>query len=137
MEVLNAFSKSQSPKMMLGFFPPSSSDNFLNIGAAVEAIFFPVTVPPVKEIATTSGCSTRAWPAFAPSPWITFSTPFGSPASMQSCENRKAVIGVSSEGFATTVQPAANAGAIFQVNRYSGRFQGEIQPATPTGVLNV
>ena len=43
-------------------------------------------------------------------------------------------MGVSSEGLATTVQPAANAGAIFQVNKYSGRFQGDIHPATPIGV---
>ena len=35
-----------------------------------------------------------------------------------------------SEGFATTVFPAAIAGAIFQVSRYSGRFQGEITSYT-------
>src|SRR5688572_4352937 len=123
--------------MILGFFPPSSSDNFLNMGAAVAAIFFPVTVPPVNEIATISGCSMIACPAFGPSPWIIFKTPSGNPASMQSFENKYAVIGVSSDGLATTVQPAANAGAIFHVNKYNGRFQGEIQPATPTGTCCV
>ena len=41
--------------------------------------------------------------------------------------------GVISDGLATTVLPAASAGAIFQVNRYSGRFHGEMQPATPRG----
>ena len=46
-------------------------------------------------------------------------------------------MGVTSDGFATTVFPAANAGATFQVKRYSGRFQGEIQPATPIGCRNV
>src|SRR5262245_44735522 len=133
MEVAIVFSKSQSAKMMLGFFPPSSSDNFLNMGAAVAAIFFPVTVPPVNEIAATPGCSTIACPAFAPRPCTMFNTPLGKPASTQSFENKKAVMGVSSEGLPTTVHPAAKAGAIFQVNKYSGRFQGEMQPATPMG----
>jgi hypothetical protein len=36
--------------MMFGVFPPSSRESFLNIGAAIEAMFFPVAVPPVKEI---------------------------------------------------------------------------------------
>jgi hypothetical protein len=49
--VFNALSKSQSAKMMFGFFPPSSSEIFLNMGAAVAAILFPVTVPPVNEMA--------------------------------------------------------------------------------------
>jgi len=31
----------------------------------------------------------------------------------------------------------ANAGAIFQVNKYRGKFQGEIQATVPNGFLNV
>jgi hypothetical protein len=46
-------------------------------------------------------------------------------------------MGVSSDGLAITVHPAASAGAIFQVNRYNGRFHGEIQPTTPMGVREV
>jgi hypothetical protein len=38
---------------MFGFLPPSSKDNFLNIGAAIRAILLPVSVPPVNEIALT------------------------------------------------------------------------------------
>ncbi len=41
---------------------------------------------------------------------------------------------VSSDGLATTVQPAASAGAIFQVNKYKGKFEGEIHPTTPIGI---
>jgi len=40
---------------------------------------------------------------------------------------------VISLGFATAVQPKAMHGAIFQVRRYSGMFQGEIKAKTPTG----
>src|SRR5690606_26533119 len=119
--------------MRFGFFPPNSNDSFLNIGAAVRAMFSPVLVPPVKEIAFIFLCSTMACPAEGPVPCTMFKTPFGKPASVQISPKRKAVIGVTSLGFATTVFPAAIAGAIFQVNKYNGRFHGEIQPTTPSG----
>jgi hypothetical protein len=48
-----------------------------------------------------------------------------------------AVIGVNSEGFATAVFPVASAGATFHVNKYNGKFQGEISPATPRGLRSV
>lgn len=41
----------------------------------------------------------------------------------------QAVTDVISLGLATTVLPAAMPGAIFQVSRYRGRFQGLIRPA--------
>ena len=66
-----------------------------------------------------------------------FKTPFGNPAWVQISPNKKAVIGVISLGFATTQFPEANAGAIFQVNRYKGRFHGEMQPTTPSGCFKV
>src|SRR5438445_3511892 len=110
--------------MIFGFLPPSSSDSFLNIGAAVRAISSPVFVPPVNEIALMSLCAVMAEPTFGPRPWTMFKTPAGKPASMHNFESRNAVIGVTSEGLATTVQPAAMAGATFHVKRYSGRFHG-------------
>ena len=61
----------------------------------------------------------------------------GMPASAIRAASRSAVSGVSSDGFATQQFPAAMAGAIFQVSRYSGRFQGEISPATPSGARMV
>ena len=60
--VLNISSKSQSAKIITGFLPPSSNDNFLNIGAAVRAKYSPVFVPPVNEIALIFGCFTIASP---------------------------------------------------------------------------
>ena len=36
--VRNILLQLQSAKMRLGFFPPNSKDNFLNMGAATEAI---------------------------------------------------------------------------------------------------
>jgi formylmethanofuran dehydrogenase subunit E len=40
---------------------------------------------------------------------------------------------VSSAGLRITVQPAASAGAIFQIAMTSGKFHGMICPTTPTG----
>ena len=59
------------------------------------------------------------------------------PASAVSSASIAAVQGVSSDGLATTVLPVAIAGAIFQVKRYSGRFHGEMSPATPRGRRSV
>jgi aminomuconate-semialdehyde/2-hydroxymuconate-6-semialdehyde dehydrogenase len=58
-----------------------------------------------------------AAPTFGPVPWTMFSTPSGIPASMQSFDRMNAVMGVTSLGFTTTVQPAAIAGATFHVKR--------------------
>ena len=102
---------------MVGFLPPSSSDSFLNAGAAVRAIAAPVAVPPVNEMAGTSGWSTIAAPASAPKPWTMLRTPGGRPCSAVSSASIAAVNGVSSDGLATTVLPVASAGAIFQVKR--------------------
>ena len=66
--VFNILSKSQSAKMMLGFFPPNSNESFLNIGAATRAISAPVFVPPVKEIMGIFGCAVMAEPTLCPYP---------------------------------------------------------------------
>src|SRR3546814_8582514 len=86
----------------------------------------PTVVLPGNDTALTAGCTTIASPTFGPSPCTMLSTPAGRPIFAASSPNIVAVIGVISDGFATTVLPAASAGAIFQVNRYSGRFRGEI-----------
>lgn len=126
-------SQAQSAKMIAGFLPPSSSESFLNFGAAIDAILSPALVLPVNEMAFTSGCDTIASPAPGPVPCRIFNTPAGKPASLQIFESKKAVTGVTSDGLAITQLPAASAGAIFQVNKYNGRFQGEIHPTMPIG----
>ena len=112
-----AASRSASAKTMFGFLPPSSSETFLNKGAAASATLRPVTVPPVNEIVPIFGCAEMAAPTFGPVPWTTLSTPFGRPASTQISQSRNAVIGVSSLGLAIAVFPTAMAGAIFQLNK--------------------
>lgn len=55
------------------------------------------------------------------------------PACCNSLHIIQAVTEVISLGLATTVLPAARAGAIFQVSRYRGKFQGLIRPAVVGG----
>ena len=58
-----------------------------------------------------------AAPAFAPYPCTMLITPAGIPASIDSFASLSAVSGVSSDGLAMHVLPAAIAGAIFQESR--------------------
>ncbi len=60
--------ESKSANTIAGFLPPSSSESFLNFGAAAAAIVAPVRVLPVNEIALTSACSTSGWPTPGPVP---------------------------------------------------------------------
>ncbi len=52
---------------------------------------------------------------------------------MTSFASRSAVTGDHSAGLCTTVQPAASAGAIFQVESMNGVFHGVITPTGPIG----
>jgi hypothetical protein len=61
----------------------------------------------------------RAWPPSTP-PGTTLNTPGGSPAATAASAMMLPSKAVSSAGFKTTVQPAANAGAIFQMARAWG-----------------
>jgi len=62
-----------------------------------------------------------------------FKTPGGRPASSAISTRSRAVSGEASAGLWTTVQPAAKAGAIFQVDSMKGVFQGVITPTGPMG----
>ena len=90
-------------------------------------------MPLMKLTALIPECSTRACPQPGPVPCTILRTPAGKPASRHNSPSKNAVTEVSSEGLATTQQPTAKAGAIFQENRYSDRLQGEMQATTPMG----
>ena len=121
---------------MKGALPPSSSDSFLSVPAEARARCLPTGVEPVKVIlrtrassshtSTTSGVRSRE-------AVTRLMVPAGKPASSASATSAAAVSGVSSAGFATTVQPAASAGASLRAIMASGKFQGVIAATTPTG----
>src|SRR6476619_8047263 len=93
----------------------------------------PVALSPTKPIALIEGCSVRALPASSPIPCTVLSTPSGTPACFTSFARMSAVTGDHSAGLCTTVQPAASAGAIFQVESMNGVFQGVLTPTGPLG----
>ena len=97
----------------------------------------PVLLSPTNAIAFISGCSVKALPASSPNPLTVFRTPGGRPASSAISTSKRAVRGEASAGLWTTVQPAASAGAIFQVDSMKGVFHGVIIPTGPIGTLVV
>ena len=74
----------------------------------------------------SSGSATSAAPTSSPIPWTTLNTPGGKPASSASSASSEQDSGDHSAGLSTTVQPAASAGAIFQVESMNGAFHGVI-----------
>lgn len=104
--------QSLSANTRVGFLPPSSSETFFSCGAASSAMRWPTRVLPVNEIALTRESVTSGSPTRGPVPWTRLSTPGGKPMPAASSTSIVAVNGVISDGSATTVLPAASAGAI-------------------------
>jgi hypothetical protein len=102
---------------MNGSLPPISRLIRATRSAQTRAIFFPVSTEPVKATQSTRSSATTALHT-SPGPAKTLTTPRGS-GSRQSASISVAS-GVSSEGLATTVLPAASAGASFQARSSSG-----------------
>ena len=114
--------------------PPSSAVKGTRLCAAAPPIARPVSGEPVKEIRRASGLATSAAPASSPIPCTTLKTPGGSSASAARSASSEQESGDHSAGLRTTVQPAASAGAVFQVESMNGAFQGVITTAGPAGM---
>ena len=95
----------------------------------------PTAVEPVNATLSMPGWRTNAAPA-APSPGTIDTTPGGSSASWITSASSSAVSGVVSAGLSTQVLPHARAGASFQAAISSGKFQGTICAATPSGATS-
>src|SRR5437763_11691868 len=85
----------------------------------------------------TLGCVTRGSPTSWPYPVTMFTTPGGNPAFSNSPPNSSAETDENSDGFQTTVLPAASAGASFHAASIKGEFHGVIAATTPTGSSRV
>ena len=92
---------------------------------------------PVNEIFRTFGLVHSTSPIAPDGPETMFMTPGGTPARRASSTSAVAVKGVAEAGLMTIVQPAASAGAPLRVIIAAGKFQGVINPHTPTGCLIV
>ena len=128
-----ARSRSASSRMRFGDLPPSSWHTRLTVGAAARATSIPARVEPVKETRSIPPWAAMAAPTTGPSPSTRLKAPAGTPASCRMSATMWAEKGATSEGFSTTVQPAASAGASLAMSWFSGQFQGVIRPQTPTG----
>ena len=133
---LTAASMSASGKMMFGDLPPSSRVTSAMWSAALFITAMPVAVDPVKVTLSTPGSAVSAAPV-SPAPVTTLKTPGGNPASSTSLANSSVDDGVCSAGLATTVHPAARAGASLLASRNSGLFQGRMAATTPMGSRRV
>src|SRR5436190_16651450 len=129
-----ARSRFASSSTIIGFLPPSSSEQCLKLFAAVVPIVRPTALDPVNEIARTSGCSSIGAPASAPKPLTMLTTPLGTPASARTRTKLNVERGVSCAGLITQVLPQTSAGNSFQDGIAMGKFHGVIIPQTPTGV---
>src|SRR3984957_9525990 len=128
-----ARSRFASSSTIIGFLPPSSSEQCLKLFAAVVPMIFPTADDPVNETARTAGFSSRGEPASGPYPAMTLMTPFGRPASVRACTRLKVESGVSCAGLITQVLPQTMAGSNFHDEIALGKFQGVIMPQTPIG----
>ncbi len=81
--------------------------------AASSMTRLPARVEPVNDTMSTLGCEAMASPTTGPTPLTKLNTPGGSPTSSITSARMNALIGATSLGLSTTVQPAANAGATF------------------------
>ena len=133
---LTAASRSASSKMISGAWPPSSMLTFLTVSAHCLSRILPTSVEPVNDSLRTTSLPVSSPPTVRASPVTTLNTPLGMPARSASSASASAEYGVKLAGFATTVQPAASAGAHFLVIMAFGKFQGVIAAHTPTGCLN-
>ncbi|CNG99280.1 Uncharacterised protein [Mycobacterium tuberculosis] len=125
-----AVSRSASGKRTLADLPPSSSTAGLRDSAHAARIFRAVAGPPVKLTFCTKGWRTSASPVCGP-PSTRFTTPSGIPASFTRPIRCSVAYGVSSDGFITTVFPAASAGISFMPTETTGPFQVRMIPTTP------
>src|SRR5699024_7412312 len=112
-------------------FTTSSKGTLFIVLAAISLIFCPGSPEPVKDTKSISECELMPLPTTSPVTFTKLKTPLGTPASSKISVKIIAAKGVSSEGFNTTVHPAANALASLVDVWFVGKFQGVINPHTP------
>ena len=90
-----------------------------------------IGVEPTKLTAFTRGsCSSVSTASL--SPFTTFSTPGGRPASSASCAMNSALLGSRSEGFSTKVLPQATAIGHIHSGTMAGKLNGVMPAVTPS-----
>ena len=92
--------------------------------AAATPMCRAVSGEPVNEMRRTPGFETSAAPISSPIPCTMLKTPGGKPASATRSASSEHDSGDHSAGLRIIVEPAASAGAVFQVESMNGRVPG-------------
>jgi hypothetical protein len=98
---------------------------------------WPARTDPVNATLRTLGWAPNRAPTSSPVPVTTLRTPSSRPAEVARHASSRVVAEVNSEGLATTVLPASNAGAMARAAWFSGAFHGVMTPTTPNGSRTV
>ena len=124
---------STSSHTIKGECPLNSIVTLWTLSAAFFKIILPTLVEPVIETFLTISESINSFEISAGSPDKRFTTPSGTPASLQISTNSITAPGVIVSGLQITEQPAARAVEIFLDAKTIGKFQGIKAATTPTG----
>mmetsp|Transcript_108572 Transcript_108572/g.324663 ORF Transcript_108572/g.324663 Transcript_108572/m.324663 type:complete len:403 (+) Transcript_108572:517-1725(+) len=125
-------SLSASGRMTPWFFAPMLACTRLPLAVPRAWMCWPAALPPTKEIARISGASQIKFTASCV-PWMTFTTPSGTPASRASSTSLMAVSGTRSDGFMTKVLPQVMATGNIQSGIMAGKLKGQMPAQTPSG----
>src|SRR5690625_4298856 len=128
-----AASTSASSNTMNAPFPPSSSSGCTTRSAALAMIVRPTAVEPVNVTIAVLGCSISASLFSCGGPCTRLITPSGIPASVRQLIISVTASGAFSDTRATTVHPAARAGASLRAWIEHGKFHGDRLATTPAG----
>ena len=119
-------------KRTLADLPPSSSTAGFRDSAQAARIFLAVAGPPVKLTFSHQRMAYQRITGFRPAQHQVHDS-VGMPASSTRPIKCSVAYGVSSDGFMTTVFPAASAGINFMPTETTGPFQVRMIPTTPYG----
>mmetsp|Transcript_26802 Transcript_26802/g.87681 ORF Transcript_26802/g.87681 Transcript_26802/m.87681 type:complete len:201 (+) Transcript_26802:600-1202(+) len=122
--------------------PPSSSDVGRRFAADASRTARPPVPLPVKLASATRGSRVSASVArdagvLGGPPVSRFTAPRGAQGPSNSAKNFTHVSDASGDGFSTSGQPAATAGATLSTACMSGKFQGVTRATTPTGFVSI
>ena len=121
-----------SGKSAAWFLAPRFACTLLPLADARPWMYSPALFDPTKEMALMEGSSMRKLTVSC-APWITLTTPSGTPAIWHSSAMSMEAPGVLSEGFKMMTLPVAMAIGRLQRGIMAGKLKGQMAATTPRG----
>src|SRR3954452_4231653 len=132
MSASTAWSRSASGMTIMWFLAPPSAWQRFPCVAAVSWMYFATGVEPTKLTALMPGWCRMASTASL-SPWTTWNTPSGRPASFSSSARIREAEGTRSDGFRMKQLPQASATGNIHIGTMTGKLNGVMPATTPSG----